>query len=261
VSLGFSVEALLPRARGGGALRMGLVRLAEDQWLQPEFDRSARAGVFADHPESVQLLPEAEAPAREVAHMLGVDGGLAEAGRAVWEDLCILTRAPGSASYRLTGGAVGFPTDWRLGDKLGLPLTAVHAPIHGYAEQLAAGVDHLMATLEPGAIFGRANWFLVASDALRYMPTDDPRERFSHVGAANAGNLLFIRCERQTLRRLPHSGAILFTIGVDVARLGSLSGDLVSRVAASVMAVGVGEHERRAAPFYADALTGYAARR
>jgi dimethylamine monooxygenase subunit A len=260
VSLGFTVEELLPRARGGGALRMGLVRLREAEWLQPRFDRAARAAAFDAHPESVRQLPGAEAPARELAAMLGVGGGLEAAARATWEDLCLLTR-DADGTYRLTAGAVAFPTDWRLEEKLGLPLTDVHAPIHGYAEQLAAGVDHFVATLAPGAIFGRANWFVVASDALRYLPDGDPAERFSHVTIENAGKSLFLRCERQTLRRLPKTGAIVFTIGIHVAPLSSLGADAVARLAAAVDAIGGGEHERRAAPFYAAALRGYAARR
>jgi dimethylamine monooxygenase subunit A len=156
---------------------------------------------------------------------------------------------------------VAFPTDWRLADKLGLELTAIHAPIHGYAEQLSGGVDHFMTMLAPGAIYGRANWFVVPSDALRWMPEDDPEARFAQVTTDNAGETLFVRCERQTLRRLPQTGAILFTIGIDVAPLGTLSAPVVQRVAEAVATVGTGEHERRAAPYYAPALAAYAVRR
>ena len=55
----------------------------------------------------------------------------------------------------------------------------------------------------------------------RYLP-DDPAARFAHVSAANAGETLFVRCERQTLRRLPETGAVLFTIGIAVAPLARL---------------------------------------
>jgi dimethylamine monooxygenase subunit A len=260
MSLGFSVEALVPRTRGGGALRMGLVRLADSEWLWPGFDREARVAAFDRWPESVAVLPEGEAAGREAAALIGVAGGLGEAARSVWEDLCVLT-PDADGRYRLVGGAVAFPTDWRLADKLGRELTQVHAPIHGYAEQLASGVDHFMATLPAGAIFGRANWFVVASGEPRWMPENDPADRFAHVTPDNAGRTLFVRCERQTLRRLPETGAVLFTIGVDAAPLDELSGGVVARVANAVAAIGAGEHERRAAPHYADALAAYAARR
>jgi dimethylamine monooxygenase subunit A len=257
VTLGFTVEALLPAGRGGGTLSMGLRRVPEPEWLQSNPDRSVRTAAFAADPDTVQLLPAAQAAGHEVAAMLGVTGGLAEAARSCWEDLCLLL-PDADGQHRLVAGAVAFPTDWRLADKMGLPLTGIHAPIHGYAEQLAAGVDHFFATLAPGPIFGRANWFVVPSPTWRYLPQDDPAERFAHVTAANAGRTLFVRCERQTLRRLPQTGAVLFTIGVHVAPLGSLSPDAVRRVSRSVAAVPTGEHERRAAPFYAEALAGYA---
>ena len=258
MSLGFSVEALAPVGRGGGALRMGLQRIGEADWLQPTFDRAARAAAFDAHADAVQVRPEAEAAGREVAAMLGVAGGLPAAARACWEDLCLLL-PDAAGEHRVVAGAVAFPTDWRLADKMGLPLTAIHAPIHGYAEQLAAGVDHFFRTIVPGPIFGRANWFVVPSAAWRYLPEDAPERRFAHIDAANAGETLFLRCERQTLRRLPETGAVLFTIGVHVARLDSLSAGVVRGVARAVAAVPEGEHERRAAPFYAGALERYAA--
>lgn len=274
MSLGFSVEALLSRARGGGTLRMGLVRVDEDAWLTAEADLAARAAVFAAEPDCVQVLPEAEAAVEEVAALLerrhddgreervvSMSATLRTAATGVWEDLCILTPDPATGQYRLTAAALAFPTDWHLAEKLGNALTPIHAPIHGYAEQLAAGVDHFFATLQPGAIFGRTNWFVVASDAWRYLPLDAPETRFAHVTEGNAGETLFVRCERQTLRRLPRSGAVLFTIGIHVEPLDRLSSAAVARVAQSVAGVGSGEHERRAAPFYADALTRYAARR
>lgn len=256
--LGFSVETLLPRARGGGMLKMGLVRLDEYDWLQPNPDTASRATAFAAHPDAVQVLPEAEDAARELAAMLGVAGGLSGAARAHWEDMCLLTRHEGEAAYRLTGAAIAFPTDWRLQEKIGRSLPAVHEPIHGYREQLSAGVDNFMNGLAPGQIFGRANWFVVAGKALRYLPADPPQERFAHVTPGNAGETLIVRSERQTVRRLPETGAIVFTIGVYLAPLGSLSVENVARLAAAAATVGEGESARRSAPHYAAALRAYA---
>jgi dimethylamine monooxygenase subunit A len=261
VSLGFSVEALLPAARVSGPLRMGLVRLAESEWLQLEPDLAARNAAFDAHPDSIVVHAQAESAARELVAMIGVRGGLEQAARSVWEDLCILTSDGPGEPYRLTAAAVAFPTDWRLAEKMGRALVEVHAPIHGYAGQLSAGVDRFMAGLEAGAVFGRSNAFVVASDALRYLPTDDPAPRFAHVTAKNAGETLFVRCERQTLRRLPRSGAIVFTIGIYRAALVTLSDAALIRLARSLEGFGEGESDRRAAPFYSEALSGYAASR
>ena len=257
MTLGFTAEALVRVGRGGGALAMGLSRVPDTAWLQPDKDLAARAAAFDGHSDAVQSLPEASAAEAEAAALLGARDGLGGAARGCWEDLCLL-QPDGSGHYRLTAGAVAFPTDWHLAAKIGLPLTAIHAPIHGYAEQLATGVDHFFGTLPAGPIFGRANWFVVPADEWRYMPTDDPADRFAHVTQVNAGETLFVRCERQTLRRLPQTGAVLFTIGVAVAPLGRLEIEAVRKVAGGVAAQSADEHERRAAPFYAAALAGYA---
>jgi dimethylamine monooxygenase subunit A len=259
-ALGFTVPELVAAGRGGASLRMGLRRVPEDAWLWPAADRAARAAAFAADPDAVAVLPRAVAAGREAAAAIGVAGGLAEAARACWEDLCLVQQDADGRPV-LTGGAVAFPTDWRLSDKLGLSLAAVHAPIHGYAEQLAAGVDHLVATIAPGPVWGRANWFVVPTEALAYRPVGDPARRFAHVGAANAGDTLFVRCERQTLRRLPKTGAVLFTIGIAVQPLAALPAATVRRVADAVATVPAGEGDRRAAPFYLEALAAYADRR
>ena len=263
---GFSVDDLVPMGRGSGALRMGLSRIAEADWLHPAPDTALRAASFAAHPESIAVLPAAAAAAREAAALVANTPDFAAAAAQVSEDLCILT-PDAQGTPRLTAAALAFPTDWHLAEKLGQPLLAIHAPIHGYAEQLASGVDHFLAQLTPGAIFARANWFVVASAAPRYLPTDDPAQRFAHVTAQNAGETLFIRCERQTLRRLPETGAVLFTIGIAVAPLGTLRPETIARIAANVAGLATaapanaGEFERRAAPHYATPLAAWAAAR
>ncbi len=262
MALGWSVEDLVPAARGGGVLRMGLTRLAPDAWLQPDPDTTVRAHAFDVHPDSVQRLPWTADAEAEAAEMIGSDhSDLAAAARTVWEDLCLVQTPPGGGVPVLSSAAVAFPTDWHPAAKLGQPLAQVHAPIHGYAEQLSAGVDHFIATLRPDQIFGRANWFVVPTPDWRYVPQDASATRFAHVTADTAGETLFVRCERQTLRRLPRTGAVLFTIGVYVSPLAPLSDAVVGRIAASIASVGSGEHERRAAPHYAAALAEYAAAR
>lgn len=260
MTLGFSVDELLPKARGGGVLKMGLAKLDETAWLQPDPDLAARAEGFAAYPQGIQLSPEVDEPAAELAAMLGLSGGLPEAARAHHEDMCLLTLREGEDQYRLVGAAVAWPSDWTPAEKLGLPLRALHAPIQGYEEQLASGVDHFMAKLKPGAIYGRCNWFIAATGERRWV-AEPPEQAFAHVTSDNAGETLFVRSERQTLRRLPHTGAILFNIGVYVSPLGTLSAANVARLAGAMDMLLQGEGDRRGAGAYAHALIGYAGRR
>ncbi|MEM8726224.1 MAG: DUF3445 domain-containing protein [Pseudomonadota bacterium] len=261
MALGFCVDELLPKARGGGQLRMGLAKLAEDEWLQSRPDLAARRQAFLDWPEGVQLTSEVDAPGRELAVMLRVDGGLLEAAMAHHEDMCLLTKRAGDDQYRLIGAAVAWPSDWHPNDKIGLPLRALHAPIAGYEGQLATGVDRFMETLKPGSIFGRCNWFIAPTRKRRWIANGPAHHAFAHVTATNAGENLFVRSERQTLRRLPETGAILFTIGIYVEPLGALSPENIAMLARSIQTLVAGEGDRRGAPAYGDSLIEYAKRR
>ena len=238
---------------------MGLAKLGESEWLQPGPDLAAREAGFAAYPEGIQLTPEGEPAGAELAAMLGLSGGLTEAARAHHEDMCLLTLRPGDEQYRLVGAAVAWPSDWSPVEKIGLPLRALHAPIQGYEEQLATGVDRFMLNLKPGLVFGRCNWFIAATGALRWV-AEPPHRAFAHVTRENAGETLFVRSERQTLRRLPETGAILFTIGVYVSPLGQLSDENIQRLAAAIAALLEGEGDRRGAGAYAEALIGFASR-
>ncbi|WP_432200644.1 heme-dependent oxidative N-demethylase family protein [Erythrobacter sp. W53] len=258
MTLGFSVDALLPKARGGGQLKMGLVKLGDQEWLQPDPDLAARAAGFDDFPQGIQLTQEADAPGRELATMLGVHGTLPEAALTCHEDMCLLTRAPDEEHYRLIGAAVAWPSDWTPADKMGLPLRALHTPIAGYEEQLASGVDRFITTLKPGVIYGRCNWFIAPTEAMRWIAGANPEDDFAHVSPDNVGDTLFVRSERQTLRRLPKTGAILFTIGIYVEALGKLSPPNMVALSSAVRNLVEGEGERRGAGAYADALIGYA---
>jgi hypothetical protein len=116
-----------------------------------------------------------------------------------------------------------------------------------------------MAKLKPGGIYGRCNWFVSPTPALRWI-AEPPERAFAHVTADNAGETLFVRSERQTLRKLPQTGAIVFTIGVYVSPIGSLSPDNIARMAESITTIPEPEGRRRGAAHFAPALQAYAAR-
>jgi hypothetical protein len=134
------------------------------------------------------------------------------AGRLVQEDLCIIQSD--ADTPRFTAAVLCFPSRWRLREKLGRPLAAVHGPVPFYAERLATPVSRFMAKVKPGHIASRLNWSMLDDPAM-YQPTGKWREAANTaITPDNAGDTLFVRVERQTLTRLPRTGAILFGIRV-----------------------------------------------
>jgi hypothetical protein len=140
------------------------------------------------------------------------DAPLELAGRLVQEDLCLMQR--GEGGYRLVAAALCFPAHWRLADKLGRPLQVIHEPVPGFGERLAAPVDRFFASIQVARPVWRVNWSLVDQPTL-FLPPEH-RGHPQPISAERAGSQLWLRVERQTLRRLARSGDVIFGIRTHV---------------------------------------------
>ena len=137
-------------------------------------------------------------------------------GGLVQEDLCILQKPEGQDEHIFTAGLLAFPASWRLKDKFMQPLTLIHVPVGEYDDVMAKRVQRLFDGIQVGRPLWRFN-------ALWYQAPDlhQPRamdERRPHVGP----NGPYMRSERQTLLRLPLTGAVVFGIHTFVVRRSSL---------------------------------------
>lgn len=141
------------------------------------------------------------------------------AGRLVQEDLCLML--PGTSGYKLAAASLCFPSRWRLRDKLGQPLAHIHHPVPGYHEQLEHPVDNFFQRLKPDFPGWRLNWSIHPTPHLFLPPHEDVSNLISAITPENAGDRLWLRTERQTLRRLPTTG-ILFTIRTRIHPLNCL---------------------------------------
>jgi dimethylamine monooxygenase subunit A len=181
------------------------------------------------------------------------------AGRLVQEDLC-LVRSDADGPV-LAAAVLCAPSRWRLTEKIGGPLLQVHAPVPLYAERLGAPVDRFMGQIKPGRIALRMSWSVVDDPAL-FQPGGKHRtEHDPAVTAANAGERLHLRTERQTFRRLPMSGAVLFTIRVhsySLARIAAIPG-AAARLAGAVRALPAEMGAYKSLPVFRDALLAYLA--
>lgn len=146
------------------------------------------------------------------------------AGSLVQDDLVILEKR--DTGWHLTAGYVAFPSAWSLTEKAGLPMEGVHAHVPGFAggSRNAMMINRIFDNLQPDLPAVRMNWSIYPSGDLFWPP--ERGARAEKAGFAAAGN--FIRVERQTLRRLPKTGGIVFTIRIyadPLARLKALPDD------------------------------------
>jgi dimethylamine monooxygenase subunit A len=135
---------------------------------------------------------------------------LDEAGRLVQEDLCVMVASPESGTYLLEAASLCFPSHWRLAEKMGCSLAAIHSPVTHYDHELEARVDHFFDRLRPERPMRRRNLSIHNHDQLfRPEPHESPR---SFAPDPSGLDQVWLRSERQTLVRLPRTGAVLFTI-------------------------------------------------
>jgi len=238
---------LMPYGRAYKPFSIGLSALDPDEWLEPGDDLARylaeKDRLLAAHRDEVfradddSLAASREALAQIVDHLETRHGDiyrregdslrfldrtialddpsvppLMTAGLLIEDDLAILIKR--QDRWHLAAGFIAFPSSWSLAEKAGRPMEEVHADVPGFSAgtRNAALVARIFDNLKPGLPAERFNWSFKGADALA-MPVskhlaEDPFRPIRPI-AAN-----FMRVERQTLTRLPETGAILFTIRI-----------------------------------------------
>ncbi len=143
---------------------------------------------------------------------IGNDDPLVTAARLVQEDLLILEQR---GEYALTAGVLCFPASWTLDEKFHRGLAGIHGPVAEYDADMAMRVGRMFDAMRPEQPLWRAN-FLLYDDPDLHQPRREGEAR------APSGNKGFVRVERQTLRKLPESRAVVFGIHTYVVALDNL---------------------------------------
>lgn len=263
-----------PYAAGPFRWRLGLRPLDLDHWIQigPDHveEMARKRRVLTEHPNTVLAwLPDVAVEAAEVldtlvAHLtkrwptwFAADAETVHsrltgeawrrdelhpldlAGRLVPEDLVLMVERDGELVFG--GGSVCFPNRWDLRSKLGKRLTEVHAPVARLNEQLAAPIESFFARLRPERSYWRLGWGVLDTDE-RYQPLDGtapPSPPLPEPGDPTAADRLYVRVERETLRRFSRTRCVLFTIRTYLRPLRHLEGRLedAARLAAALAAL------------------------
>ncbi|CAF0786838.1 unnamed protein product [Rotaria sp. Silwood1] len=154
----------------------------------------------------------------------------------VQEDLVIMQRHPNEEIYHANALAVCFPSGWLPKSKFGLPLALVHIPhVPFFQEKLRMSMDRYFLKLKEDSPIQRLNWSLQVGNNL----CDILKENNSNelITKDNAGQLMYLRVERQTLRRLPKSDTILFTIKTYMTKIEDVcrnNPDMAKRLAGAI---------------------------
>lgn len=139
------------------------------------------------------------------------------AGKMVQDDLAVMMEGP-DGNYYLKAGAIILPGFWRFKDKYGMSLNEIHESGHvpKYKEKLQTGMTKFFTRLTCDKPVVRNNYFIQTDDNLAWSSSIG-QEADQNVGWYTASPAMtaeqcFFRSERQSLRRLPRSGAVVFTI-------------------------------------------------
>jgi hypothetical protein len=175
----------------------------------------------------------------------------------VQEDLCLMQHVDGA--WRLTAASVCFPTRWRLADKMGQPLDVIHDPVPGLRDRLANPMGRFFDRMKVARPVWRINWSLIDDEALYQPKGHGRRQADPTITPENAGERVWLRVERQTLRRLAESDAILFTIRIHrwpLARLAALP-EAAERLRLAIETMPAQMQGYKSLPVFGEAVRSY----
>ncbi|MCJ1380947.1 mannosyltransferase [Xylographa soralifera] len=146
-----------------------------------------------------------------------VEDPMQMAARMVQDDLAIMFEKS-DGQYYLLAGSILLAGFWRLEDKWRMPLSEIHTSgnVPGFKQKLEKGMMNLFRRLQPNGPVLRNNYFIQVDDNLPWSDSigseDDDHIGWNTAAKNKAIENHWFRSERQSLRRLPRSGGVVFTI-------------------------------------------------
>lgn len=149
---------------------------------------------------------------------VGADQPIVTAARLVQEDLILMENLTGEPE--LTAAVLCFPASWTLDEKFTRGLIGIHGNVDEYDEDVAKRVQRMFDAIRPEQPLWRANFMVYANPEL-HQPRLEGDSR-----ADPSGDGQFARVERQTLRKLPKTRAVVFGIHTYVVPLDVLNDEV-----------------------------------
>lgn len=135
------------------------------------------------------------------------------------EDFMLLDDVGGSP--RISAASNAYSSSGRLVTSVGKDMQWAHEPVPGLTRRLGGKINRVIGTVHVTTPCERFNWQLTPMKTV-FFPHDDPHAANAAAmhnvveelrrDPTRAGELLWIRVERQTLTRLPESNAVAFSL-------------------------------------------------
>ncbi|KAJ7132215.1 hypothetical protein C8R44DRAFT_773379 [Mycena epipterygia] len=199
----------------------------------------------------------------------------------IQDDLAVMVEGS-NGGYYFQGGAICVGGFWRMKDKIGMRMDEIHMSGHvpQYQEKLHTSLERFFRRLSIDKPVVRNNYFIQVSPPASATPSIDPDElawgenvlgsedEYGGTKGSSFGSppvlivspqTLRLRTERQTLRRLPRSGAIIFTIRTYLVPVEELAREpgVAARFASAVRSWPEGVKEYKGERRYGDVLVRY----
>jgi len=196
------------------------------------------AHLAADHPQSFEV---SDSVVRSVITGQTADldddsiEPLMQVSRLVEEDFMLLEEFGGT--LQITAASNAYSSSGRLVGSVGRDMEWAHEPVPQLTPRLGGRIHRVLGSIHAARPCERFNWQITPM-ATVFFPHDDPhaanaaamREVLGELrlDPERAGELLWIRVERQTLWRLPDSNAVAFSLHTYSDPLSSLQSDAQS---------------------------------
>ncbi|KAH8652086.1 hypothetical protein BX600DRAFT_402504 [Xylariales sp. PMI_506] len=140
------------------------------------------------------------------------------------EDFNIMCRSEEDGQYYLRSAMVCSSIGWNVGQHKNKLLRRIHDNVPLWEEKMAFSVDRWFTKLPVDQPVQRCSWGLEDWEAL-FAPEDQPRSAFHDRPSEVTVDDIQLRCDWQTLRRLPISGAIIFNFKAVFTPLAQLAAE------------------------------------
>lgn len=149
-------------------------------------------------------------------------------GENLDEDFVFLLPSDDGDSWTVSAFVVCFPNGFSLGEKLGWKMGDMHAPVPEFRAKLGKSLERFLTKLPRGVEHGvqRVNWGIATSDEL-FTPHGThvyEGEMLADDQAIHADECV-LRVERQTLWKLPETGAVVFGIKTYITPLSEIKAE------------------------------------